>query len=116
MLGEKLSDPDGVEAGGEIKGMGLLPMETVFQNSKTRTRVSGTFPKVDGALSSLTGVQLEGYEIHMGESVLLEGAHPLTEITDHVQNITKKEMGLIVIMYMVLMCMEFLIKKKLQKM
>lgn len=53
MLGEKLSDPDGVEAGGEIKGMGLLPMETVFQNLKTRTRVSGTFPKVEGALSSL---------------------------------------------------------------
>mgnify|MGYP000876794700 CR=1 FL=1 len=91
MLGEKLSDPDGVEAGGEIKGMGLLPMETVFQNLKTRTRVSGTFPKVEGALSSLTGVKLEGYEIHMGESVLLEGAHPFTEITDHVQNTTKQD-------------------------
>lgn len=91
MLGEKLSDPDGVEAGGEIKGMGLLPMETVFQNSKTRTRVSGTFPKVKGALNTLTGIKLEGYEIHMGESVLLEGAHPFTEITDHVQNTTKKD-------------------------
>ena len=91
MLGEKLSDPDGVEAGGEVKGMGLLPMETVFQNSKTRTRVSGTFPKVDGALSALTGIKLEGYEIHMGESVLLEGAQPFTEITDHVQNTTKKD-------------------------
>lgn len=91
MLGEKLSDPDGVEAGGEIKGMGLLPMETVFRNSKTRTRVFGTFPKVDGALSALTGIELEGYEIHMGESVLLEGAHPFTEITDRVQNTAKKD-------------------------
>ena len=62
MLGEKLSDPDGVEAGGEIKGMGLLPMETVFRNSKTRTRVSGIFPKVEGALSTLTGIELEGYQ------------------------------------------------------
>ena len=26
MLGERLSDPEGVEAGGEIRGMGLLPM------------------------------------------------------------------------------------------
>lgn len=91
MLGEKLSDPDGVEAGGEIKGLGLLPMETVFRNSKTRTRVFGTFPKVDGALSALTGIELEGYEIHMGESVLLEGAHPFTEITDRVQNTAKKD-------------------------
>ena len=47
--------------------------------------------KVEGALSSLTGVKLEGYEIHMGESVLLEGAHPFTEITDHVQNTTKQD-------------------------
>lgn len=89
MLGEKLSDPDGIEAGGEINGMGLLPMETIFRNSKTRTRVSGIFPKVEGALSTLTGIQLEGYEIHMGESVLFEGARPLTEITDQVENITK---------------------------
>lgn len=91
MLGEKLSDPDGVEAGGEIKGMGLLPMETVFRNSKTRTRVSGIFPKVEGALSTLTGIELEGYEIHMGESVLFEGAYPLMEITDQVQNTTKAD-------------------------
>lgn len=91
MLGEKLSDPDGVEAGDEIKGMGLLPIETVFKDSKIRTRVSGIFPEVKGALGSLTGTLLEGYEIHMGESVLLEGARPLTEITDHVQNITKED-------------------------
>ena len=30
MLGDTLSDPQGVEAGGQIKGMGLLPMDTVF--------------------------------------------------------------------------------------
>lgn len=47
MLGETLSDPERVEAGGEMKGMGLLPMDTVFQESKTRTRVQGTFPKVE---------------------------------------------------------------------
>ncbi len=91
MLGEKLFDPDGVEAGGEIKGMGLLPIETVFKDSKTRTRVSGVFSEVEGALGSLSGTQLEGYEIHMGESVLLEGARPLTEITDRIQNTTKKD-------------------------
>lgn len=43
MLGETLSDPHHVEAGGTIKGMGLLPMDTVFAEKKTRTRVSGRF-------------------------------------------------------------------------
>lgn len=84
MLGETLADPEGVEAGGEIKGMGLLPMDTVFIGQKTRTRVKGTFENVGGALSGLSGVQLEGYEIHMGISTLREGtdARTLTRITN----------------------------------
>ena len=84
MLGETLSDPEGVEAGGEIKGMGLLPMDTVFIGQKTRTRVTGTFEQVGGALSGLTGVHLEGYEIHMGISTLREGtdARTLTRISN----------------------------------
>ena len=38
MMGESLKDPMGVEAGGEIRGMGLLPIDTVFEGEKTRTR------------------------------------------------------------------------------
>lgn len=34
MLGETLSDPHHVEAGGSIKGMGLLPMDTVLRKRK----------------------------------------------------------------------------------
>ena len=83
MLGETLSDPDSVEGGGIMKGMGLLPMDTVFSGDKTRTRVSGTFAEVNGRLKELSGVQLEGYEIHMGVSTLKEGASSLTQITDH---------------------------------
>ncbi|MDO5410448.1 MAG: cobyric acid synthase [Lachnospiraceae bacterium] len=84
MLGETLSDPDGVEAGGEIKGMGLLPMDTVFAGQKTRTRVTGTFENVGGALASLSGVHLEGYEIHMGVTTMREDAdaRTLTKISN----------------------------------
>lgn len=53
MLGETLSDPYGVEAGGEMKGMGLLPMDTAFAENKTRTRVFGTFGKLSGEYSGL---------------------------------------------------------------
>lgn len=82
MLGETLSDPEGVEAGGSMRGMGLLPMDTVFAGQKTRTRVKGMFQSGEGQLEELNGVSLEGYEIHMGVSSLREGARALTRIRD----------------------------------
>ena len=80
MLGETLSDPDGVESGGQIRGMGLLPMDTVFAGDKTRTRVTGTFQQVDGVFSNLSGVAFEGYEIHMGVTSRHEGGQALTHL------------------------------------
>ena len=91
MMGESLSDPHGVEAGGTIKGMGLLPMDTVFAEKKTRTRVEGTFGELDGAFAKLSGTALEGYEIHMGQTTLGSGAQPFTEITDSITGVTKQE-------------------------
>lgn len=89
MLGETLSDPDGVEAGGKIKGMGLLPMDTIFKGAKTRTRVEGNFGEVTGPLSALSQIKLEGYEIHMGECIRKEGANSLVTITDKVNGTSK---------------------------
>lgn len=86
MLGERLSDPEGVEAGGEIRGMGLLPMETVFAGSKTRTRVTGSFCATEGVFSSLAGVELEGYEIHMGVSTRKEGCSGLTLLDSQLED------------------------------
>lgn len=91
MLGKTLADPHHVEAGGRIAGMGLLDMDTLFEEEKTRTRVSGTFQKLPGLLANLEGVQLEGYEIHMGESHLQEGVSMVTEITDSVTGESKAE-------------------------
>nr|WP_294525352.1 cobyric acid synthase [uncultured Blautia sp.] len=81
MLGDSLSDPHHVEAGGKIRGMGLLPMDTVFASKKTRTRVTGEFLPMTGTFAALSGVGLEGYEIHMGESVRKEGVQPATKLT-----------------------------------
>ena len=80
MLGDTLSDPYHVEAGGKIRGMGLLPMDTVFASKKTRTRVTGQFLPMPGTFAALSGVSLEGYEIHMGESVRKEGILPATKL------------------------------------
>ena len=68
MLGETLEDPLGVEAGGSMRGLGLLPLKTTFTGRKTRTRVQGVFGPCGGALNGLSGRELEGYEIHMGKT------------------------------------------------
>lgn len=91
MLGETLSDPHGVENGGSMKGMGLLPMETVFVEKKTRTRVQGHFGELSGVFAPLSGTEVEGYEIHMGESILKENAGTVTRITDSVSGEKKEE-------------------------
>lgn len=74
MLGEVISDPEGVEEGGSIRGMGLLPINTVLMDQKTTTQVKGTIGELKGFFSCLSGQEFEGYEIHAGESTLAEGA------------------------------------------
>ncbi len=68
MLGASVSDPDGVEGGGTLRGLGLLPGNTVFFGEKTRTQVEGTFLRGEGIFAPMAGVAFTGYEIHMGET------------------------------------------------
>lgn len=79
MLGKTIRDPEGMEHRGTVGGMGLLKINTVFQTEKTRTRVSGKFGNIGGILKGLSGVPLEGYEIHMGTSEIVSGTY-LTEL------------------------------------
>lgn len=66
MMGEKLSDPHHIEGDlEEMHGMGLLPTETTFTNLKTRTRFTA-----DVKAKDFEGAKLDGYEIHMGESIV----------------------------------------------
>ena len=81
MMGNRISDPVNAEEGGTVRGMGLLPVETVFGAQKTRTRVSGHFGQVAGLLGVLSGRKLEGYEIHMGQS---HGEMPLASLEEEV--------------------------------
>jgi len=76
MLGGRIVDAEGIEGGGEIKGIGLLPVQTEFAAEKRRTRTTARVIQAEGALQKLAGVSLEGYEIHMGRTALAEGAKP----------------------------------------
>ena len=82
MLGQEISDPDGTEQKGTVAGMGLLPVRTVFQQEKRRTRVEGKFLSLEGILKDLSGSPFTGYEIHMGKSSLTEDGRPLVSISE----------------------------------
>ncbi|MBR1855321.1 MAG: cobyric acid synthase [Lachnospiraceae bacterium] len=83
MLGEWISDPDGVEGQsvGEkkndsvssgIRGMELLPVTTILREEKIRRVVQTEFAGLGGMLEKLNGLEIEGYEIHMGETVVAD--------------------------------------------
>lgn len=86
MLGAEIEDPNGVERAGKIRGLELLPIKTVFQKEKKRTRVKGTFQEVPGMLSELKGIEIEGYEIHMGKTSYLNDTQGILKLNDIVQN------------------------------
>ncbi len=73
MLGEEINDPDNVEGGGTVKGLGLLNTVTDFSSEKTTVRSSGKINNLDGFYSRLSGLEVDGYEIHMGNSRIIEG-------------------------------------------
>ncbi len=87
MLGSVIKDPELTESAvPEIAGLGLLMTETTFEPIKTTTqvkaRVESDLPEFSAALSNL---EVEGYEIHMGQTVLKEGARPFVHIEQRLE-------------------------------
>lgn len=82
MLGEALIDTHGID--GNAPGLGLLPLVTQFAPDKTVTRTQARFGQVHGAWAALSGVAVEGYEIHHGQtqghSAMLAGGAALHEV------------------------------------
>lgn len=70
MLGEYVTDSCGAEGNGSIRGLGMLPIITIFENEKKRTQVEGRVVKLEGMLEGLSHAKVSGYEIHMGKSMI----------------------------------------------
>lgn len=68
MMGMQIFDPEGLESEGSMKGMELLPVITKLQREKVRRQVHGTVNRTEGIFSVLSGLDFDGYEIHMGQS------------------------------------------------
>ena len=77
MMGQEVCDPLHVEGSIErLPGLGLLPISTEMQGEKVTQQVQFSF--LDSESSC------EGYEIHMGTTIPVEGAkeNPLNRLTD----------------------------------
>ena len=68
MLGQEISDPDGVEEGGKIRGMELLPVSTILMPEKKRCPIEGKIERLSGLFHVLSDCKFKGYEIHMGRT------------------------------------------------
>ena len=66
MLGEALIDPHGIDGNGP--GLGLLPLVTVFAADKTVRRTCAQFGLLHGPWAALSGLVVQGYEIHHGQT------------------------------------------------
>ena len=67
MLGEALIDPHAIDS--NRPGLGLLPLVTAFEPAKTVKRTEARFETITGPWAALSGVSLQGYEIHHGRTV-----------------------------------------------
>jgi adenosylcobyric acid synthase len=74
MLGERITDPDGVESRvREVAGLGYLPAETQLMKEKLTRNVSARTP---------SGLEFRAYEIHMGVTTLREPVRPFAILED----------------------------------
>lgn len=68
MLGQEIFDPEGVEEGGQMRGMELLPVSTVLIPEKKRCQIEGRIERLSGLFHVLSDCTFKGYEIHMGRT------------------------------------------------
>jgi adenosylcobyric acid synthase len=74
LLGESISDPYSVESSaGSVRGLGLIPANTILMPEKTTRRVTARTP---------SGIRFHAYEIHMGVTSVQHPMEPFARIED----------------------------------
>lgn len=73
MLGQRITDPETVEEGGNMRGMELLPVMTELKAEKVRLQTEGVVNELIGLFSGISHHEYSGYEIHMGHTYYENG-------------------------------------------
>ena len=69
ILGNAILDPEGIETDRpDTQGLGILDIDTIFIGEKLTARTSGRFVVDRGLLCGTLGLEVSGYEIHVGIS------------------------------------------------
>jgi adenosylcobyric acid synthase len=84
ILGESIEDPDHVESTeAAAEGLGLLPIRTHFERTKTTARVvARSLSRGFFGSDVSSGARFEGYEIHMGRITTTRSGAAAFEITE----------------------------------
>jgi adenosylcobyric acid synthase len=80
MLGQEITDPEGIERKGRLPGLGLLPISTTMQTVKVTRLSSGTIQHASLFQQQLQQRQIAGYEIHVGRTSYLDQAEPFATL------------------------------------
>jgi adenosylcobyric acid synthase len=87
MLGKEIRDSENAESRiTQIGGLSLIDAKTIFMLQKNtyqiKARLHGSYASRSDLNNFNTRSELSGYEIHMGETELLNGTLPFLEITE----------------------------------
>jgi adenosylcobyric acid synthase len=81
MLGQAIYDPLGAESDQpEVRGLGLLSVTTTFAAEKQTVRAGGVILADCGLFTQACGLNVTGYEIHMGRTVAQAAEQPLHRV------------------------------------
>ncbi|MFQ5800734.1 MAG: cobyric acid synthase, partial [Candidatus Hydrothermarchaeales archaeon] len=93
ILGKRIVD-SGVETGSPstYEGLGLLEVETSFDlYDKTTRPVAGAVVANQGMFEGMKGIEVSGYEIHMGKTRLLDGALPVFRVNGKEEGVADRD-------------------------
>ena len=76
MLGSTIHDPQAMEHAGTVDGLGLLSIATHMQSGKVTRLVRGHLALQTLFDQAIPAIEIQGYEIHIGETIYAGGARP----------------------------------------
>ena len=80
MLGEQILDPEGIESSEAVRGLCLLPIETIMRPSKITSAGAGKLTAKSLFCQPMREIALQGYEIHVGETRYVGQAQPFAQL------------------------------------